>query len=178
MRRRVRGHALYTPREGDALSLLFLEAKAGSRVLAVVTAGWQERLLDRLQGRGRSALAGRTLGPELRASRRAAATMRLASRLSPSLAGLLARRSGWPELASVSTISGAARAGDRLELELQAGLVESAGAAALGRRIGELGPGLAPSATVEGRTVRIRLAFEREALRALLGRLGGGGTAW
>jgi hypothetical protein len=172
VRRRVRGHALYTPRESASLSLLFLEASAGTRVLAVVTAGWRERLLDRLEGRGRSALAGRTLGAELRASRQVVATMRLASRLSPALSRLLARRAGWPELASVATSTGAARAGDRLELELQAGLVESSGAAALGRRIVELGRGLAPSAKVEGRMVTIRAALGREALRAVLERLG------
>ncbi len=172
VRERVRGIEALTPRQGEALSLLFLDGgRAPVATLAVVSAGWRERLLDRLEGRGRSALAGRTLGAELRAARRGPATIRLASRLSPALARVLAGLARWPELASVALLSGSARAHDRLELRLEAELVEGEGAAALARRLGSLSTPAPLQLRAEGRRVAARLELDRETLLGWIRRL-------
>jgi hypothetical protein len=141
-------------------------------LLAVVSAGWLERLLDRLDGRGpaltdRSALA-RRIGP-LRGRGRAAWAVCL---LAPASGRLAARRLGWAELGQLAAVQAsveAAAAG--VVLQGAAELRDAAAARALDARLRRLlrERQLAGELRLVDRELRLRLSVSGGELRGLFG---------
>jgi len=170
--RERRGRAVYGLTGGGHLLL------PAPGLLVIVSDGWLERVLDRLEGRGRGALEARELATAVRAVG-PGHTAWLALAVAPGSAGVLAAQVGWTELKELRSLRAALDAGQTLTLEVAARLAAPAAASALERRLREevrRGSDLLEDVRlrVEGEELRGRLALSTRGLEKLWQGLGRG----
>jgi hypothetical protein len=159
-----RRHRLYSAPRGERVYLIFPR----DGLMAVVSEGWVERLLDRLEGRGpgvtaRSELA-RRIGP---VRGRAAWAISL---LSPASGQLAARRLGWAELGQLATLQASLEAdANRVLVQGAAHFRETAAARAFEQRLRGLlrERDLAPEVHLDERELRLHLSVSEGAVREL-----------
>jgi hypothetical protein len=165
----LRGQRLYSAPQGERVTVLF--PRRG--LLVIVSDGWLEPLLDRLEDRGPRLESNRELSRAIRRVGNGHAAW-AASLLSPESGRLVAERTGWSELAQLSAVRASVDAETSLQLEGAASFSEESAAQALERRLRGLGRE-AGGLRVERseREVRGRMTLGPSAVQQLWRSLGG-----
>lgn len=131
-----RGRELYQGKGGVGPLMLF----AGEGVLVLVSEGWLEPVLDRLEGRGRP-LVGSAVNPlarDVADMRRAGRPAWVVSRLAPATGRYLASHLGPGELRELLAVQGSLEAAREVSLRLELQMDGEEAARALRARLGAL----------------------------------------
>lgn len=170
-----RGRELYQGKGGIGPLMLF----AGEGVLVLVSEGWLERVLDRLEGKGRP-VVGSTVNPLARdvAAMRQGRPAWIVSRLAPTTGTFLASRLGLGELRELLAVQGSLEAKREVTLRLELQMDGEEATRGLRDRLGAL---IRPGTPLErlrlelsgGRRLRLGLSLTPSEIRRLFERAAG-----